>query len=137
MSRGREAVRAAVKGADRAFRVVDGGKGTRPPAPTTTAAAGVGTVDHLGIDAGLDGGVDVATGQVDPNLMVLSIGAVTLMFILIRRGAAAEVASLFFLVPPTTAVLGWLAFGERVDLFSLIGMVMVVAAVALVTWRRR
>ena len=48
--------------------------------------------------------------------VVLSIGAVTLMFILIRRGAAAEVASLFFLVPPTTAVLGWLAFGERVDL---------------------
>jgi drug/metabolite transporter (DMT)-like permease len=69
--------------------------------------------------------------------VVLSIGAVTLMFILIRRGAAAEVASLFFLVPPTTATLGWLAFGERFDPFSLIGMVMVVLAVALVTWKRR
>lgn len=69
--------------------------------------------------------------------VVLSIGAVTLMFILIRQGAAAEVASLFFLVPPTTAVLGWLAFGERFDPFSLVGMVMVVVAVALVTWKRR
>ena len=69
--------------------------------------------------------------------VVLSIGAVTLMFILIRRGAAAEVASLFFLVPPTTAALGWLAFGERFDAFSLVGMVMVVFAVALVTWKRR
>ncbi len=69
--------------------------------------------------------------------VVLSIGAVTLMFILIRRGAAAEVASLFFLVPPTTAMLGWLAFGERFDAFSLVGMVMVVVAVALVTWKRR
>ena len=36
MSRGREAVRAAVKGADRAFRVVDGGKGTKPPPPSAT-----------------------------------------------------------------------------------------------------
>ena len=69
--------------------------------------------------------------------VVLSIGAVTLMFILIRRGAAAEVASLFFLVPPTTAALGWLAFGERFDVFSLVGMVMVVFAVALVTWKRK
>jgi drug/metabolite transporter (DMT)-like permease len=69
--------------------------------------------------------------------LVLSIGAVSLMFILIRSGAAAEVVSLFFLVPPTTAILGWLAFSEKLDLISLIGMAMVVAAVAMVTWKRK
>jgi drug/metabolite transporter (DMT)-like permease len=47
------------------------------------------------------------------------------------------VVSLFFLVPPTTAILGWLAFNEKLDLISLLGMAMVVAAVALVTWKQR
>ena len=65
--------------------------------------------------------------------LVLSIGAITAMFILIRRGKAAEVASLFFLVPPTTALIAWVMFGEVLEPLSVLGMVMVVAAVAIVT----
>ena len=65
--------------------------------------------------------------------LVLSIGAITAMFILIRRGKAAEVASLFFLVPPTTALIAWVMFGEVLEPLSFLGMVMVVAAVAIVT----
>jgi drug/metabolite transporter (DMT)-like permease len=45
-------------------------------------------------------------------VFALSIGAVSLRYILIRRGPAARVASLFFLVPPCTAVIAWLLFGE-------------------------
>ena len=69
--------------------------------------------------------------------VVLSIGAITAMFVLIRRGKASEVASLFFLVPPTTALIAWAMFGETLDAVSLVGMCLVVAAVALVTWRGR
>jgi drug/metabolite transporter (DMT)-like permease len=57
--------------------------------------------------------------------------------VLIRRGAAAEVASLFFLVPPTTAVLAWLIFGEQLAALSFVGMALVVVAVAMVTWKKR
>ncbi|HEY8580506.1 MAG TPA: DMT family transporter, partial [Beijerinckiaceae bacterium] len=67
--------------------------------------------------------------------LVLSVGTITVLFVLIRRGAAAEVASLFFLVPPTTAVLAWLMFGETLGPLALLGMALVVVAVALVTWR--
>jgi drug/metabolite transporter (DMT)-like permease len=65
--------------------------------------------------------------------LVLSIGAITAMFVLIRRGKAAEVASLFFLVPPTTALIAWVMFGEVLEPLSFLGMAMVVAAVAMVT----
>lgn len=67
--------------------------------------------------------------------LVLSIGAISAMFVLIRRGKAAEVASLFFLVPPTTALIAWAMFHETLDAVSMIGMALVVAAVAMVTWK--
>ena len=67
--------------------------------------------------------------------VVLSIGAISAMYVLIRRGAAAEVASLFFLVPPTTAVIAWALFGETLDPLSMGGMALVVTAVALVTFK--
>ncbi|MEM6621174.1 MAG: DMT family transporter [Pseudomonadota bacterium] len=46
------------------------------------------------------------------SIVVLSFGAVTLLYVLIRRGAASNVASLFFLVPPCTALMAWGLFGE-------------------------
>jgi drug/metabolite transporter (DMT)-like permease len=63
--------------------------------------------------------------------LVLSVGAITLLFVLIRRGAAAQVASLFFLVPPATAALAWLLFGETLHQTALVGMAAVVVGVAL------
>ena len=69
--------------------------------------------------------------------LVLSVGTISVLFVLIRRGAAAEVASLFFLVPPTTAILAWLMFGETLGPVALAGMALVVVAVAMVTWKPR
>lgn len=63
---------------------------------------------------------------------VLSIGAITLLHLLIRRGAAAKVASLFYLTPAVTAVLAWLLFGETLSPLAIAGMVVAIAGVALV-----
>lgn len=65
-------------------------------------------------------------------VLVLSIGAVSLLYVLIRRGAAAEVASLFYLVPPTTALMGWLMFGETLSAPTILGMVLAAVGVAMV-----
>lgn len=54
--------------------------------------------------------------------LVLSLGAVTLLWLLIRKGEAANVASLFFLVPPATAIIAWWLFGEVLTGLSLVGM---------------
>lgn len=65
-------------------------------------------------------------------VVVLSIGAISLLALLIRRGAATKVVSLFYLVPPTTALMAFLMFGERFTGLAMIGMAMSVIGVALV-----
>ena len=64
-------------------------------------------------------------------VFVLSLGAVSLLYALIRRGAAAKVASLFFLVPPCTALMAWPLFGETLGPVALVGMALTAAGVAL------
>jgi drug/metabolite transporter (DMT)-like permease len=65
-------------------------------------------------------------------VIVLSVGAISLLMALIRRGEAARVASLFYLVPPVTTVLAWGLFDEQLTAIGLLGMVVAVAGVALV-----
>ncbi|MGZ5145637.1 MAG: DMT family transporter [Burkholderiales bacterium] len=65
-------------------------------------------------------------------VFVLSIGAISLLFYLIEHGEATRVASLFYLVPLTTAAMAYLIFGEKLSLLALIGMVLGIIGVALV-----
>jgi drug/metabolite transporter (DMT)-like permease len=64
--------------------------------------------------------------------LVLSVGAIGLLFALIRRGAMAKVASLFYLAPPFAAVFAYLVFGETLGAQALLGLAVVMTAVALV-----
>lgn len=64
-------------------------------------------------------------------VFVLSIGAVSLLNWLIRYSNAVNVASLFYLVPPCTAVVAWLLFGETFSAIALVGMGVTVAGVYL------
>lgn len=65
-------------------------------------------------------------------VLVLSLGAISLLLVLIRRGEATGVSSLMYLVPPVTAIMAWLMFGETLTMLALVGMVVAVAGVALV-----
>ncbi len=62
-------------------------------------------------------------------VLVLSLGAVTLLNVLIRNGSAVNVASLFYLVPPSTALIAWALFGETLTGLALLGMVLTVLGV--------
>jgi drug/metabolite transporter (DMT)-like permease len=68
-------------------------------------------------------------------VLVLSFGAIWLLYFLIRRQAAARVLSLFYLTPPVTALMAYAAFGERLEPLALVGMAVCVAGVFLVNWR--
>ena len=70
------------------------------------------------------------------SVLVLSIGGMALLFPLLRRGEATRVTSLFYLVPPVTALMAWAAFGERFSHRALFGMACAVIGVALVVIRR-
>jgi drug/metabolite transporter (DMT)-like permease len=79
--------------------------------------------------------VTCSGGFIVAMLLMLSISlcGVTLLNIIIRRGEVARIASLFFLVPPTTTVLAFLFFGERLGGSALFGMAVSVTGVALAT----
>lgn len=66
------------------------------------------------------------------SVLVLSLGGSSLLMLLIQRGAATRVASLMYLVPPCTAVLAWLFFGEPLGAATLLGMALCAGGVALV-----
>jgi len=65
-------------------------------------------------------------------IFVLSIGAVFLLFALIRQNAATSVTSLLYLTPPTTALIAWVMFGEIFSSVGIAGMVLAVLGVAFV-----
>jgi drug/metabolite transporter (DMT)-like permease len=65
-------------------------------------------------------------------VLALSVGAILLLLTLLRRGSATRVTSLYYLVPPATALEAWLLLDERLGAVELAGMVVAVAGVALV-----
>jgi drug/metabolite transporter (DMT)-like permease len=66
------------------------------------------------------------------SVLALTLGGSSLLLILIQRGAATQVTSLMYLVPPCTAVLAWLMFDEPMSAATVGGMVLCAAGVALV-----
>ena len=62
-------------------------------------------------------------------VIVLSFGAIWLLYFLISRAAATRVVSLFYLTPPVTALMAWALFNERLAVGALIGMVFCVIGV--------
>ncbi|MDO8340742.1 MAG: DMT family transporter, partial [Candidatus Woesebacteria bacterium] len=64
-------------------------------------------------------------------VLVLSLGAISLLNLLIRSGSAVNVASLFYLTPVSTAAIAWLVFGETLSGLALAGMALTVWGVYL------
>ncbi len=65
-------------------------------------------------------------------VLVLSLGAISLLNLLIRSGSAVNVASLFYLTPLSTALIAWVIFGEKLTLTAAAGMLLAVSGVYLV-----
>ena len=66
------------------------------------------------------------------SVLGLSLGGSSLLFLLLQRGAATAVTSLLYLVPPCTALMAWLLFGEAITAFTLLGTALTAIGVACV-----
>ncbi len=73
------------------------------------------------------------------SVIVLSLGAITLLMLLIRLGDVGRVASLIFLVPGVSALMAYGLFGETLTPVQILGMAICAGAVVIVTrkWARR
>jgi drug/metabolite transporter (DMT)-like permease len=66
------------------------------------------------------------------SVLGLTLGGSSLLYLLIQRGAATSVTSLLYLVPPMTAMLAWLLFGEPINAATLGGLALTALGVWLV-----
>lgn len=66
------------------------------------------------------------------SVLALTLGGSSLLYLLIQRGAATAVTSLLYLVPPCTAVMAWVLFGEPLGISTLAGMALTALGVSLV-----
>jgi drug/metabolite transporter (DMT)-like permease len=66
------------------------------------------------------------------SVLVLTLGGSSLLYLLIQRGAATRVSSLMYLVPPCTALLAWVLFGESLTPWVLGGLALTAVGVGLV-----
>ncbi len=69
--------------------------------------------------------------------LAVSLGAYALMWLLIKRMDATRVASLFYLGPPVTMLMAWIAFGDELQTMDVVGLLVVLTGVLLTNLNRR
>ena len=75
-------------------------------------------------------------GAMGWSVLGMTIGGSSLLYLLIQRGAATSVTSLFYLVPPTTAAMAWVLFGEPITALTVLGTALTAVGVAIVVKSR-
>jgi drug/metabolite transporter (DMT)-like permease len=75
---------------------------------------------------------DLMWGAMVWSVLVLTIGGSSLLYMLLQRGAATQVTSLLYMVPPTTAVMAWVLFDEPINALTVLGIAVTAFGVSLV-----
>lgn len=107
------------------------GAGVQMAVSALAVAALAGPSEHFAIDWSVE-----LVGAWLWLALVNSIGAFSLMFVMIRRGQAAQVARLFFLIPGISALMGFALLGERLAPLALAGFALSALAVCAASTKR-
>ena len=67
------------------------------------------------------------------QIFLVSFGAFTILMFLIKNNSASKTVSIFFLIPPTTAIMAWLFLNEKLNNLDLIGFVVATLGVYIAT----
>jgi len=67
------------------------------------------------------------------QVFLVSFGAFTILMFLIKNNSASKTVSIFFLIPPTTALMAWLFLNEKLNNLDLIGFVVATLGVYIAT----
>jgi drug/metabolite transporter (DMT)-like permease len=67
------------------------------------------------------------------QIFLVSFGAFTILMFLIKNNSASKTVSIFFLIPPTTALMAWLFLNEKLNNLDLIGFAVATLGVYIAT----
>jgi len=71
------------------------------------------------------------------QIFLVSFGAFTILMFLIKNNSASKTVSIFFLIPPTTAVMAWLFLNEILTNLDLIGFAIATFGVYIATRKNK
>ena len=58
------------------------------------------------------------------QIILVSFGAFTILMFLIKAGSVSKTTTLFFLVPPVSAIMAWLFLGELLSIIDILGFLL-------------
>ena len=67
------------------------------------------------------------------QVFLVSFGAFTILMFLIKRNSASKTVSIFFLIPPTSALMAWFFLGEKLSNLDIVGFLIATAGVYIAT----
>ncbi|MDA9222438.1 DMT family transporter [Candidatus Pelagibacter sp.] len=67
------------------------------------------------------------------QILLVSFGAFTILMYLIKNNSASKTVSIFFLIPPTTAIMAWLFLNEKLNNLDIIGFAVATLGVYIAT----
>ena len=67
------------------------------------------------------------------QIFLVSFGAFTILMFLIKRNSASKTVSIFFLIPPTSALMAWIFLNESLSNLDLLGFLIATIGVYIAT----
>ena len=67
------------------------------------------------------------------QILLVSFGAFTILMFLIKKNSASKTVSVFFLIPPTSAIMAWLFLGESLNNIDIFGFIIATLGVYIAT----
>tara|TARA_Y100000590_G_scaffold3812_1_gene5056 strand:- start:944 stop:1801 length:858 start_codon:yes stop_codon:yes gene_type:complete len=67
------------------------------------------------------------------QILLVSFGAFTILMFLIKKNSASKTVSVFFLIPPTSAIMAWIFLGEDLNLIDIFGFIIATLGVYIAT----
>ena len=67
------------------------------------------------------------------QILLVSFGAFTILMFLIQKNSASKTVSVFFLIPPTSAILAWVFLGENLNPVDIFGFIIATLGVYIAT----
>jgi len=65
----------------------------------------------------------------------VSIGALSLLYIMIKKGEVSKVSSIFYLVPVSAAIVSYFLLGDKIEFSEIIGIITIIIGIILINKR--
>ena len=71
------------------------------------------------------------------QIILVSFGAFTILMYLLHKGSASKTVTLFFLVPPTSAIMAWIFLDEYLSVIDIFGFGVATLGVYIATRQKK